>query len=146
MNIFRHHPDGKIIFSDSALPMDAFSVSLENFKKKRPTYNLPNKASPASASEKIIGREYVQGEYHRLFSKDSQFAGEFPWLEGDAILANANFYKDAPIIPEDVPYQPSIAEMVHALWMNEVDHDKSGIDAILAKLPPKLPANGGGKE
>lgn len=76
---FFHHPDGIITIADFSYPLSQFLID-------EPAYSLP----PG-----MIGRDYVQGEYHRLTNGRSQFGGPMPWDDGDRYIANAETYRAA---------------------------------------------------
>ena len=77
MNSFRHHPDNLIYINDVLVP-------LEEFIKKNPKYSLP---------DGYIGREYVQGKYHRVFNgKDEEYL-DVVWKEGDKYINEYSIYK-----------------------------------------------------
>ena len=67
MNKLIHHPDGNIIIKGKV-------IDIATFKKKFPDYTLP---------EGVIGREFVQGSHHFLFTGSDQLQGEYPWKDGD---------------------------------------------------------------
>ncbi|MBD1864177.1 MULTISPECIES: DUF4376 domain-containing protein [Trichocoleus] len=73
---FQHHPDNFIYLNDLRLP-------LEVFQKQEPDYSLPKGAT----------HRLYTGDRHLLYSKDSQWAGEVPWQEGDRYLANIAKYQ-----------------------------------------------------
>jgi len=77
---FKHHPDGHIIVGDLLMQLD-------EFMQIWPTYSgLPSQADGLANGDTIIGREYIPGSRHSLFtSSDTQLGGEYPWPEGDAI-------------------------------------------------------------
>jgi hypothetical protein len=75
---FRHHPDGIIYINDISIP-------LEEFVKENPDYELP---------QDYTGREYVQGEYHRLYNfRDETFLDK-KWKEGDTYIKDYTKYKN----------------------------------------------------
>lgn len=74
---FRHHPDGWIYINDLEVP-------LEDFVKEEPKYNLP---------KGWIGREYMQGEFHRLYDERNEKFLEKEWKEGDEYIKDYKKYK-----------------------------------------------------
>ena len=77
MTVFRHHSDGLIYLGDDCYP-------LLWFVQQEPAYTLPAGA---------IAREYFPGMRHSLYSKDSQWGGELPWIEGDDYLSRVEQYQ-----------------------------------------------------
>jgi len=78
--VFRHHPDGHIIIGDVLM-------DVAEFVQIWPTYSgLPTSVNGMANGDMIIGREYIPGSRHSLFTKGgAQLGGEYPWAEGDAI-------------------------------------------------------------
>lgn len=65
-----HHPSGHFIINEEV-------VEYSELIAKFPDYKLP---------EGVIGREYVKGSHHFLYTGSSQLPGEFPWKAGDQYL------------------------------------------------------------
>jgi len=79
MGKFIHNPDDYIIIDDLIVPLSWFLT-------QEPAYSLPG--TPPN----LIAREYVQGSYHILRDDISQFAGEYPWTDGDTYITNKATY------------------------------------------------------
>jgi len=77
--MFRHHPDGWIMIG-------ALTYPLTEFLQDEPAYSLP--LEPPG----IIGREYIPGKRHSLFTSNTQLGGEMPWHDGDMYIANEAKY------------------------------------------------------
>jgi len=74
---FRHHPDGWIYINDLSIP-------LEDFEKLEPEYKL---------EKGWIGREYFQGEFHRIYDGKNEKFLDKNWKEGDKYIRNYPKYK-----------------------------------------------------
>jgi hypothetical protein len=75
--IFKHNPDGYIHIND-------WICELEDFVKENPEYKLP---------EGFVGREYVKGKMHRVYTETTEkFLGE-EWENGDRYLQQAESIK-----------------------------------------------------
>lgn len=74
---FRHHPDRLIYLGTDCYP-------LSWFEQQEPGYSLQPGA---------IGREYIPGVCHVLYSSSAQWSGDFPWIEGDIYLSNVEHYR-----------------------------------------------------
>ena len=70
MEKFVHHPDNLIIVNGNV-------IGLSEFTKAFPEYKLP---------DGVIGREFVKGSHHKLFTNDTQYPGEYPWSDGDRYI------------------------------------------------------------
>jgi hypothetical protein len=93
MGIFRHLPD-------DIIEINGEKFDLELFLELEPEYYLP---------ENTISREYESGSHHILYSKDNQFQGEFPWINGDRyILRVADLNLLLNTIEEDNKYVRSL--------------------------------------
>lgn len=77
--MFRHHPDGWITLNGFIYPLSEFLID-------EPAYALP---------AGMIAREYVPGQYHRVFDGQSQFDGGYPWPDGDLYLSRVAQYRAA---------------------------------------------------
>jgi len=77
--MFKHHPDGLIYIGALVYPLTEFLLD-------EPAYSLPLEP-PA-----IIGREYIPGKQHALFTSDTQLGGVMPWHDGDRYIANEAKY------------------------------------------------------
>ena len=96
-SLFHHHPDGLIRIESGE---DAYTETVGQFQKDllslgQDVYeDLP---------ETIRERRYDNGR-HTLYSKDSQFTGEEPWLAGDlfiALLPELMALKEEPVVERD---------------------------------------------
>ena len=77
MKSFRHHPDGYIYINE-------IEMKLEDFLKENPDYSLP---------QGFIGRDFVEGEYHRVYdSKDEEYL-EVNYKFGKKVVKDLKKYK-----------------------------------------------------
>lgn len=73
MSIFAHQPDG-YVYIDTSVPLPAAW-----YAERHPDYSLP---------DGMVRREYMQGQYHRLFDGVSVHDGG-EWSLGDRLIASA---------------------------------------------------------
>lgn len=135
---FQHHPDGLIAVNDLTYPLAEFLID-------EPSYTLP---------KEYIGREYVPGVKHFLFTSDRADPQPLAWPEGDGYIANVEKYKQRQIAAqaaaEEAAQQqmnyvdkrraeyPSVQDQLDALWAGgeQAAAMKAQISAIDAKYPP----------
>jgi hypothetical protein len=135
---FQHHPDGVITINDLQYALDEFLVD-------EPDYQLP---------EGYIGREYVPGERHMLFTSTRADPQPLTWPEGDGYIAKVAEYQqrlaqaqadveaDAlaamTYIEKRRAEYPSGQDQLDALWAGGEQEAamKAQIEAINAKYPP----------
>lgn len=83
MKIFKHHPDSYIIIENEdnniLIPLDIF-LALE------PEYS--------GVPEGFIGREYIQGEENRIFTRKSEEYLDLEWPEGDSYIEKIEEYRE----------------------------------------------------
>jgi hypothetical protein len=139
---FQHHPDGRITIND-------FKCTLDEFLVYEPAYALP---------KGFIGREYVPGVKHVLFTANRAEPQPLEWPEGDGYIAKVANYQqyqaDAQAAAEAAADAATLAAMTYtekrraeypstqdqldALWAGgeQAAAMKAQIDAINAKYPP----------
>lgn len=117
MSTFRHHPDGWIYIDEKQIPLSLFL-------EQEPGYILP---------EPFIGREYVQGKAHFLYTKEAQKGGEFPWNLGDLYISRKASYlvQKEVIVEEPVLTRDELVEK--EIVSKGVDL-KSTIEALLRQV------------
>lgn len=137
---FQHHPGGWITVND-------FVCTLEEFLVDEPGYQLP---------EGYIGREYMPGVKHFLFTATRADPQSLVWLEGDNYLAKVDQYKQrfakaqadvAAAAQAAMTYiekrraeYPPVQDQLDALWAGgeQAAAMKAIVDAINTKyLPPE---------
>jgi hypothetical protein len=135
---FQHHPDGLITINDFIYPLKEFQID-------EPAYALP---------EGYIGREYVPGERHFLFTSNRADPQPPTWPEGDGYIANVETYRQRQAkvqadseaaaaaamtyIEKRWAEYPSVQDQLDALWAGGEKEAamRAQIDAINAKYPP----------
>lgn len=83
---FRHHPDGFLLIGVTALDMAEFAQIQQTLTLPSISLPLASSIKGLAPGEVIIGREYIPGERHSLYtSAGRQVGGVFPWPQGDTI-------------------------------------------------------------
>ena len=143
MGEFQHLPSGII-------KIDGHEFDIETFLAIEPDYSLP---------EGAISRVYNSNSHHRIFSKNTQYSGDFPWEDGERYINRVfdlKLYEDE--LKEDTKYVEEVRktvelanqtikkpdkysnktkEMIIAMWehiINEKDYDESGISDLIKKI------------
>lgn len=79
MGTFIHTPDNDIKIDDSVYPYDWWIT-------QETEYALP---------DGMTSQIYVQGSHHTLYDDNSQYAGEYPWTDGNTYISNKSTYDSA---------------------------------------------------
>ena len=135
---FQHHPDGVIT-------INSFAYALEEFQIDEPDYVLP---------DGYIGREYVPGDRHVLFTNNRADPQPLAWPEGDGYIAKVELYQKRQVDVQTVADEtalvamtyidkrraeyPSVEDQLAALWAGgeTAAAMKAQLEAIDAKYPP----------
>lgn len=83
MKLFKHHPDNYIIIENEE---DSLLIPLDIFLVLEPGYT--------GIPEGFIGREYIQGEENRIFTRKSEEYLELEWPEGDLYIEKIAEYRE----------------------------------------------------
>jgi hypothetical protein len=87
MGRFLHNPDDWITIEGDAT--HTLVLTLDEFKWYEPAYG----GVPAP----YIGRTYVQGQFHIVYTHNAQFAASLPWPDGDAYISNLATYQASQV-------------------------------------------------